>query len=348
MKRLLSFFALLALAAQSLQPAFASSFSPLPGGGGSGTVTSVGVTTANGVSGTVANPTTTPAISVTLGAITPSSVAASGTVTGSNLSGTNTGNQTITLTSDVTGTGTGSFATTIAAKAVTYAKIQDVAASSLVGNPTGGATAASEITLGPGFTFSGSTLYGAANHPGYVTGTWYSTVPYATVAAGVAVPINTIKLVPFTISKPITISALGARVTTAATSGNFQLAVYANAAATGRPTGNALCTTGNISSASTGAISATASCTGALTPGTYWGGVNSDNSTAVFQITSGAALTGAYLIGSTTLANITASSTNVSYNLSVAQTFGTWPDLTSGSFTEQNSSTFALVFMKAQ
>jgi hypothetical protein len=63
-------------------------------GGGSGTVTTVSVTTANGVSGSVANATTTPAITLTLGAITPSSVAASGTVTGSNLSGTNTGDQT--------------------------------------------------------------------------------------------------------------------------------------------------------------------------------------------------------------------------------------------------------------
>ena len=64
-------------------------------GSGNGTVTSVSVTTANGVSGTVATSTTTPAISLTLGAITPSSVAATGTVTGSNLSGTNTGNVTI-------------------------------------------------------------------------------------------------------------------------------------------------------------------------------------------------------------------------------------------------------------
>jgi len=40
---------------------------------------------------------------VGLGNITPTSVAASGTVTGSNLSGTNTGDQTITLTGDVTG-----------------------------------------------------------------------------------------------------------------------------------------------------------------------------------------------------------------------------------------------------
>jgi hypothetical protein len=91
---------------------------------GAGSVTSVSVTTANGVSGSVANATTTPAITLTLGAITPSSVAAVGTVTGSNLSGTNTGNQTITLTGDATGSGTGSFA-------VTVGKINGVALSGL-------------------------------------------------------------------------------------------------------------------------------------------------------------------------------------------------------------------------
>ena len=64
------------------------------GGGGSGTVTSVAVTTAAGVSGSVANPTTTPAITLTLGAITPTLVASSGAVSGANLSGTNTGDQT--------------------------------------------------------------------------------------------------------------------------------------------------------------------------------------------------------------------------------------------------------------
>jgi hypothetical protein len=64
------------------------------GGGGSGTVTSVSVTTANGVSGSVATPTTTPAITLTLGAITPSSVNASGTITASNFSGTSSGTNT--------------------------------------------------------------------------------------------------------------------------------------------------------------------------------------------------------------------------------------------------------------
>lgn len=43
-----------------------------------GTVTTVSVVTANGISGSVADPTSTPAITLTLGAITPTSVTTSG------------------------------------------------------------------------------------------------------------------------------------------------------------------------------------------------------------------------------------------------------------------------------
>lgn len=114
--------------------------------GNPGTVTSVSVTTANGVSGTVANASSTPEISLTLGAITPTSVAATGTVAGSNLSGTNTGDQTITLTGDVTGSGTGSFATAIGANAVTNAKAAQMAANTLKGNNTGATANASDLT----------------------------------------------------------------------------------------------------------------------------------------------------------------------------------------------------------
>jgi hypothetical protein len=52
------------------------------------------------------------------------------------LSGSNTGDQTITLTGDVTGSGTGSFATTIAASSVTLAKMSTLAANSFIGNNT--------------------------------------------------------------------------------------------------------------------------------------------------------------------------------------------------------------------
>jgi len=115
----------------------------------SGTVTTVSVTPNAGVTGVVTNPTTTPAIALTLGNITPTSVAATGTisaggaitgssltttgtVTGSNIpagttiSGANTGDQQITLTGVVTGTGatkTSTIATSIGAGAITSTMI---------------------------------------------------------------------------------------------------------------------------------------------------------------------------------------------------------------------------------
>ncbi len=64
----------------------------------------------------------------------------SATLGNGSLSGTNTGDQTITLTGDVTGSGTGSFAATIGSNAVTDAKLRQGAATSVIGrsaNTTG-------------------------------------------------------------------------------------------------------------------------------------------------------------------------------------------------------------------
>lgn len=135
------------------------------GGGGSGTVTSVSVATANGFSGAVANATTTPAITIIAGAITPSSVngvalsgastptlavtgtsTISGTHSGTS-SGTNTGDQTISLTGDVTGSGTGSFAATIASTAVTNAKLANVSTQTFKGRTTAGTGSPEDLTV---------------------------------------------------------------------------------------------------------------------------------------------------------------------------------------------------------
>ena len=104
---------------------------------GGGTVTSVGISVANGISVSGSPITSSGSITLGLGALTPTSVAASGAVSGSNLSGTNTGDQTITLTSDVTGSGTGSFAATIAAGAVTNAKLDSMTGPTVKGRSSG-------------------------------------------------------------------------------------------------------------------------------------------------------------------------------------------------------------------
>jgi len=111
------------------------------------------VVTANGVSGSVANSTTTPAITLTLGAITPSSVASVGSVTGSNLSGTNTGNVTltgtpdyITITDQVITRGLIDLTTDVTGD-LPFANISQIGASSILGRVTA-ATGDIEILTG--------------------------------------------------------------------------------------------------------------------------------------------------------------------------------------------------------
>lgn len=100
------------------------------GGGGGGSVVGFTFTNANGISGTVATPNTTPNLTLSLGNITPNTINAIGNISSSNIngtlsgsfngtftgtsSGTNTGDQTITLLGDITGSGTGNINTSLA------------------------------------------------------------------------------------------------------------------------------------------------------------------------------------------------------------------------------------------
>jgi hypothetical protein len=76
----------------------------------------------------------------------------------SNTSGTNTGDQTITLTGDVTGSGTGTFAATIADDAVTFAKMQNISQDHLIGRHSTGNGDPQLIGLDGGVEFQGGKL----------------------------------------------------------------------------------------------------------------------------------------------------------------------------------------------
>ena len=118
------------------------------------------------------------------------------------------GNYITALTGDVTAAGPGSAAATIAANAVTYAKFQQVAASSLVGNATGSSANATGITLGATLTFSGSALQTVAMTGDITT----SANSFATTLATVNSNVGT-----FT-NATVTVNAKG--LVTAASSGS--------------------------------------------------------------------------------------------------------------------------------
>ena len=168
-----------------------------------GTVTSVSVVTANGVSGSVATSTTTPAITLSLGAVTPTSVAASGTVTGSNLSGTNTGDQTSVSGNAGTATalqtartingvsfdGTGNITVASAAGTLTGTTLNStVVSSSLtgVGTITSGTWGATTIAVNKGGTGQTSYIDGQLLI-GNSTG---NTLTKATITAGTGISIT--------------------------------------------------------------------------------------------------------------------------------------------------------------
>ena len=201
--------------------------------------TALTLATVNSNVGSFGSATAAPAITVnakglvtavTTHTITP----AWGNITGipaavTNLSGTNTGDQTITLTGDVTGSGTGTFAATIANDAVTFAKMQEISGTHLVGRHGSGSGNIQEVSVGDGVEFQGSgirrsALTGDVTAPAGNNTTTLATVnsnvgSFGSATAAPAVTVNAKGLVTAVTTNTITpavgsITGLGTGVST--------------------------------------------------------------------------------------------------------------------------------------
>lgn len=178
---------------------------------------------------------------------------------------------------------------------------------------------------------------------GYIVGNWYAPSGPALITSGVAPGTGSIRLYPAYIKQTVTLNSLGVRITTAAAAGNCQLAIYANNAATGRPTGSALASTASISTTATGSLNSAVSIQ--LTQGLYWWAVNCDNATVTLTSIATTDMWFSRTIGSPTQSGVPGTGAANS-GVGVTQTFGTWPSLTAGSFTEGGGGTFPIVQFK--
>jgi hypothetical protein len=204
-----------------------------------------------------------------------------GQLAAADISGALTGNQTITLSGDIAGSGTtaitatlpnvnsnvGTFASatvnakgqataagnltgdvttsgaaaTIANSAVTLAKMQNRAASTLLGNPTGSAAAPSEITLGTNLSFAGSVLNAAGGGASGLSGMTAGQIPIAATATTITSSGNLSGAVTTSGSLATTLAA-NAVATTHITAANVTYAKIQNVAANrllGNSTGSA-------------------------------------------------------------------------------------------------------------
>ncbi len=185
------------------------------------------------------------------------------------------------------------------------------------------------------------TFVGQAGLIPYIAGRYYFPwgIDEATLQNG-ALSQDTIRCSLGYIRGIATLDTLSGQVQTAAAATNFQLAIYAINAATGKPTGVALASTGNISAAATGNITGTVnsgtpkqlgSSVNAFTPLAFCTNVSSN--TFQLELVNGSGLALGSNIGTATLNALTFAGVTLG-SYSYSQTFGTWPDLTAASPTE--------------
>jgi hypothetical protein len=171
-----------------------------------------------------------------------------------------------------------------------------------------------------------TTLGAAAAQSVYGVGNWIAPFEGGVSTTGSALTANTIALYAFIVRRNITVDNLGARVGTVSASSNVQLAIYGSDSSN-KITGNALAATGNLSGATATNINGSVTAFTLQAGLIYWMAVNSSSTPAMY----GPATTNTfqnYILGGSALVDALGATTFTLTLRTVAQTFGTWPDLT--------------------
>jgi hypothetical protein len=205
-----------------------------------------------------------------------------------------------------------------------------------VDNTSIGATAGvigAKALTGDCTTIAGAVAATCYQHQPQVVNNWYAGGAKfaAQFGSNSATAANTIRCYPDFFNGPATISSLGFKIGTT-NAGNIQAAIYANNATTMRPTGTVLGSTASMSTTVSTEVNASVSIVLTGNP-IIWFCSNLDNATATTTGLNPLLAMMAALLGSSSQGNV-GNGANLTAGVSVAQTFNTWPDLTSGSFTE--------------
>jgi len=221
-----------------------------------------------------------------------------------------------------------------------------MATARLLGRTTASTGAPEEITVGSGLSLSAGTLSATGGGGGvtfsvYATGNYIQPVQGA-LSAGAAMVANNIYLYPFFVWRTMTVDNLGARVTTLSAGSSIQLAIY-NSTTNGVPT-TLVANTVGISSGSTGPINNNVTAFTLNAGQMYWMAMNSDITPTMMGIgaTSNYYTT---VFGSSVLADVSSGS-GASIGRTIAQTYNTWPDLTSLSTTIDTNRRGGLVWLR--
>lgn len=194
--------------------------------------------------------------------------------------------------------------------------------------------------------FGGIASLTAFGSPAYVAGRYYLPSGLSTPFQSGSNGANSIRCTTAYFRGQAHLDVLGVSVAVTAASGNVQAAIYAINAATGLPTGTALATTGNLSTAAQNAVTGTVNGGTPVLLGSainaytlYAFCTNMDATagpTAQINATQNNAANISADLGASTATLAAAGNQAGLGSWSVSQAFGTWPDLTAASFTANN------------